>query len=79
MGRTQVLLVAFQVQKQCDLCSKCCMLRTSSDEHTDKNVDQVRGPVLENRSITIYNVANYSCMGFVTQNMITNTSKSKTK
>jgi len=55
------------------------MLRTSSDEQTDKNVDQVRGPVLENRSFTIYKVANYSCMGFVTQNLITNISKSKTK
>jgi hypothetical protein len=55
------------------------MLRTSSDEQTDKNVDQVRGPVLENRSIIIYKVVNYSCMGFVTQNLITNISKSKTK
>jgi len=69
MGRTQVFLVVFQVQKQCDLCWKCWMLRTSSDEQRDKNVDQVEGPVLKNRSITIYQVANYSCMGFVTQNL----------
>jgi hypothetical protein len=47
------------------------MLRTSSDEQTDKNVDQVKGPVLENRSNTISKVPNYSCMGFVTQNLIT--------
>jgi hypothetical protein len=55
------------------------MLRTFSDEQTNKNVDQVRGPVLENRSITIYKVANYSWLGFVTQKLITNISKSKTK
>jgi hypothetical protein len=55
------------------------MLRKSSDEQTNKNVHQVREPVVENRSINIYKVANYSCMGFVTQNPITNISKSKTK
>jgi hypothetical protein len=43
---------------------------------TDENVDRVKGPVLENRRITIHKVASYCYINFVIQSLI-NKSKSK--